>query len=111
MVKYGGHAMGEEQLARDFARDIVLLEQTAINPIVVHGGGATFIRQIHLVHAITGLGHVQRFQTGIQGFQHLAPSVAVAYTVAEGLGVARADHSDATRRRLRGEFPIASKTA
>ena len=39
VVKYGGHAMGDEQLARDFARDIVLLEQTAINPVVVHGGG------------------------------------------------------------------------
>src|SRR5262245_21837687 len=39
VVKYGGHAMGEEQAARDFARDIVLLEQTAINPVVVHGGG------------------------------------------------------------------------
>ena len=39
VVKYGGHAMGEEDLARDFARDIVLLEQAAINPVVVHGGG------------------------------------------------------------------------
>jgi acetylglutamate kinase len=39
VVKYGGHAIGEEQMARDFARDIVLLEQTAINPVVVHGGG------------------------------------------------------------------------
>ena len=39
VVKYGGHAMGEEQLARDFARDMVLLEQLAINPVVVHGGG------------------------------------------------------------------------
>ncbi len=39
VIKYGGHAMGDEHLARDFARDIVLLEQTAINPIVVHGGG------------------------------------------------------------------------
>ena len=39
VVKYGGHAMGDESVARDFARDIVLLEQTAINPIVVHGGG------------------------------------------------------------------------
>ena len=39
VVKYGGHAMGEEGLAREFARDIVLLEQTAINPVVVHGGG------------------------------------------------------------------------
>ncbi len=39
VIKYGGHAMGDEHMARDFARDIVLLEQTAINPIVVHGGG------------------------------------------------------------------------
>src|SRR5712675_2444565 len=39
VVKYGGHAMGEEASARSFARDIVLLEQTAINPVVVHGGG------------------------------------------------------------------------
>jgi acetylglutamate kinase len=39
VVKYGGHAMGEEDVARSFARDIVLMEQTAINPVVVHGGG------------------------------------------------------------------------
>ena len=39
VVKYGGHAMGAEASARSFARDIVLLEQTAINPVVVHGGG------------------------------------------------------------------------
>src|SRR5579862_684941 len=39
VIKYGGHAMGEEHLAREFARDVVLLEQTAINPVVVHGGG------------------------------------------------------------------------
>jgi acetylglutamate kinase len=39
VIKYGGHAMGEEETARAFARDIVLLEQTAINPVVVHGGG------------------------------------------------------------------------
>jgi len=39
VVKYGGHAMGEEELARAFAQDIVLLEQATINPVVVHGGG------------------------------------------------------------------------
>jgi acetylglutamate kinase len=39
VIKYGGHAMGQEQTARDFARDVVLLEQTAVNPVVVHGGG------------------------------------------------------------------------
>ena len=39
VVKYGGHAMGDETAAKNFARDIVLMEQTAINPVVVHGGG------------------------------------------------------------------------
>ncbi len=39
VVKYGGHAMGQEHLARDFARDVVLLQQVGIDVIVVHGGG------------------------------------------------------------------------
>jgi acetylglutamate kinase len=39
VVKYGGHAMGDESGARDFARDMVLLEQSGLNPVVVHGGG------------------------------------------------------------------------
>ncbi|MGB8180808.1 MAG: acetylglutamate kinase [Stellaceae bacterium] len=39
VVKYGGHAMGETEIADLFARDVVLLKQVGINPIVVHGGG------------------------------------------------------------------------
>ena len=39
LIKYGGHAMGDRQLAQDFARDIVLIKQVGLNPIVVHGGG------------------------------------------------------------------------
>jgi acetylglutamate kinase len=39
VVKYGGHAMGEEHLALEFGRDIALLKQVGINPVVVHGGG------------------------------------------------------------------------
>ncbi len=39
VVKYGGHAMGDEATARNFARDMVLLEQSGVNPVVVHGGG------------------------------------------------------------------------
>ena len=38
-VKYGGHAMGDDKVAERLARDIVLLKQVGINPIVVHGGG------------------------------------------------------------------------
>jgi len=39
VIKYGGHAMGDAELSKLFARDIVLLRQIGINPIVVHGGG------------------------------------------------------------------------
>lgn len=39
VVKYGGHAMGDDKVARDFSRDMVLLEQSGVNPVVVHGGG------------------------------------------------------------------------
>jgi acetylglutamate kinase len=39
VVKYGGHAMGEEETALRFGRDVALLEQVGVNPVVVHGGG------------------------------------------------------------------------
>ncbi len=39
VIKYGGHAMGDAALAQGFARDVVLLKQVGINPVVVHGGG------------------------------------------------------------------------
>jgi acetylglutamate kinase len=39
VVKYGGHAMGDPDLARSFAEDVVLLKAVGINPVVVHGGG------------------------------------------------------------------------
>ncbi len=39
VVKYGGHAMGDDELAQAFAEDIVLLKAVGIHPVVVHGGG------------------------------------------------------------------------
>jgi acetylglutamate kinase len=39
VIKYGGHAMGDEKLAAMFARDIVLLKQVGMHPVIVHGGG------------------------------------------------------------------------
>ncbi|MDA0781142.1 MAG: acetylglutamate kinase [Rickettsiales bacterium] len=39
VIKYGGSAMGNPELAKTFARDVVMLKQVGINPIIVHGGG------------------------------------------------------------------------
>jgi acetylglutamate kinase len=46
VVKYGGHAMGDEELAAIFARDIALMKQVGIHPIVVHGGGPQIARML-----------------------------------------------------------------
>ena len=39
VIKYGGHAMGEESLSQSFSKDIGLLKEVGINPVIVHGGG------------------------------------------------------------------------
>jgi acetylglutamate kinase len=46
VIKYGGHAMGDAELAGIFARDIVLLKQVGIHPVVVHGGGPQIGRML-----------------------------------------------------------------
>ena len=46
VIKYGGHAMGDAALAQNFARDVVLLKQVGINPVVVHGGGPQIARML-----------------------------------------------------------------
>ena len=39
VIKYGGHAMGDPKLAKSFARDIGLMKEVGIFPVVIHGGG------------------------------------------------------------------------
>lgn len=44
VIKYGGHAMVDDQLKEDFARDVTLLKFIGINPVIVHGGGPQISR-------------------------------------------------------------------
>ncbi len=60
VVKYGGHAMGNPALGQAFARDVALLKQSGINPIVVHGGGP----QIGAM--LAKLGIESRFEHGLR---------------------------------------------
>ena len=46
IIKYGGHAMGEEQVAKLFAADAVLLKLLGVHPVVVHGGGPQISRML-----------------------------------------------------------------
>ncbi|HEX2726761.1 MAG TPA: acetylglutamate kinase [Beijerinckiaceae bacterium] len=60
VIKYGGHAMGDRHAAEDFAEDIVLLEQSGLKPIVVHGGGPQIGRMLDK------LGIRSEFQAGLR---------------------------------------------
>ena len=60
VVKYGGHAMGDAALAELFARDVVLLKQSGINPIVVHGGGP------QIASMLERLNIKSQFQNGLR---------------------------------------------
>lgn len=60
VVKYGGHAMGDPELGRAFARDIALLKQSGINPIVVHGGGP------QIAQMLTKMNIKSRFEGGLR---------------------------------------------
>jgi len=60
VVKYGGHAMGDVALGKAFARDIALLKQCDVNPIVVHGGGP----QIGAM--LTKMGIESKFEGGLR---------------------------------------------
>ncbi len=46
VIKFGGHAMGDAELTRQFANDVVLLKHLGINPVVVHGGGPQIGRML-----------------------------------------------------------------
>jgi acetylglutamate kinase len=60
VLKYGGHAMGNPAIGDSFARDVVLLKQVGINPIVVHGGGP------QIAHMLQRLGIETRFVDGLR---------------------------------------------
>jgi acetylglutamate kinase len=51
VVKYGGHAMVDENLKKDFALDIILMKYVGLNPVVVHGGGpqiGSFLKKLSI---------------------------------------------------------------
>lgn len=60
VVKYGGHAMGDPELGQAFARDIALLKQSKVNPIVVHGGGP------QIAAMLDKMGIESRFEGGLR---------------------------------------------
>ena len=60
VIKYGGHAMVDEQLSEAFARDVVLLKHLGANPVIVHGGGP------QIAKLLERLGIQSEFRDGLR---------------------------------------------
>ncbi|MEN0040242.1 MAG: acetylglutamate kinase [Pseudomonadota bacterium] len=60
VIKYGGHAMGDAELGRAFARDVALLHQSGVEPVVIHGGGP------QIGSMLEKLGIVSEFRDGMR---------------------------------------------
>ena len=50
VIKYGGHAMVDEELKKNFALDVILMKYIGINPVIVHGGGPQINRFLEKMH-------------------------------------------------------------
>lgn len=53
VVKYGGHAMGDPDLGQAFARDITILRQSGVKPVVVHGGGPQIGKMLQRLNIVS----------------------------------------------------------
>ena len=114
VVKYGGHAMGDPELARDFAEDVVLLKAVGINPIVVHGGGpqiGAMLKRLGVESKFVGGLRVTDAETAKIAEMILAGSInkeIVGWIGSAGgraVGISGKDAALVTARKIEGRDP------
>ncbi|MCW3834960.1 acetylglutamate kinase [Sphingomonas canadensis] len=114
VVKYGGHAMGDPELARDFAEDVVLLKAVGINPIVVHGGGpqiGAMLKRLGVESKFVGGLRVTDAETAQIAEMVLAGSINkeivgwIAQAGGKAVGISGKDANLVTARKVTGREP------
>ncbi len=111
VVKYGGHAMGDPELQRQFANDMVLLKAVGINPIVVHGGGpqiGAMLKRLGVESEFVGGLRVTDAETARIAEMVLAGSINkeivgwIAQAGGRAVGIAGKDAGLVTARKVEG---------
>jgi acetylglutamate kinase len=114
VVKYGGHAMGDPELARDFAEDVVLLQAVGINPIVVHGGGpqiGAMLKRLGVESQFVGGLRVTDAETARIAEMVLAGSINkeivgwIGQAGGKGVGISGKDAGLVTAEKVQGRDP------
>ncbi|AJP74590.1 acetylglutamate kinase [Sphingomonas hengshuiensis] len=114
VVKYGGHAMGDPELQRDFAEDVVLLKAIGINPIVVHGGGpqiGAMLKRLGVESQFVGGLRVTDAETARIAEMVLAGSINkeivgwIGQAGGRAVGISGKDANLVTARKIEGRDP------
>jgi acetylglutamate kinase len=114
VVKYGGHAMGDPELARDFAEDVVLLQAVGINPIVVHGGGpqiGAMLKRLGVESQFVGGLRITDAETARIAEMVLAGSINkeivgwIGQAGGKAVGISGKDAALVTAEKVRGRDP------
>ncbi|ATY33242.1 acetylglutamate kinase [Sphingomonas psychrotolerans] len=114
VVKYGGHAMGDPELARDFAEDVVLLQAVGINPIVVHGGGpqiGAMLKRLGVESQFVGGLRITDAETAKIAEMVLAGSINkeivgwIGQAGGKGVGISGKDAGLVTAEKVQGREP------
>ena len=110
VIKYGGHAMGDDKLAASFARDVVLLKQVGINPIVVHGGGPQIGAMLERLRIksefvdglrVTDRDTVEIVEMVLSGSINKAIAAAITAAGGRAIGISGKDGNLITARKVR----------
>src|SRR6185437_3553343 len=104
VVKYGGHAMGEEQLGKLFAADIVLLKQVGLNPIVVHGGGpqiGAMLERLKIKSSFTDRATVEIVEMVLSGAINKEIAAAINAAGGRAIGLSGKDANLIRARQLK----------
>ena len=75
VVKFGGNAMGDDEAMATFARDIVLMRQVGVNPVVVHGGGPMINAMLDRLGIESEFGHAGKDMLARLRFEERAEAV------------------------------------
>lgn len=110
VIKYGGHAMGDDELAEKFARDVVLLKQVGIHPVVVHGGGPQIARMLNRLNIesefvdglrVTTKGIVDVVEMVLSGAINKSIVTAIQKAGGQAMGLSGKDGDLIKARKLR----------
>ena len=110
VIKFGGHAMGEEDLTDLFAQDIVLLKQVGIHPVVVHGGGPQISRMLERLKIkssfieglrVTDRATVEIVEMVLSGSINKQIAMAITHAGGRALGLSGKDGDLIEARKLK----------